>query len=82
MGQVEENLESQDLQYQLAQRARSLGWAEERMEIVPLPKPAEETNSTINILARRIGATQECDIERRAGAEASADCRGQRVLHQ
>jgi DNA invertase Pin-like site-specific DNA recombinase len=29
--QVEENLESQDLQYQLAQRARSLGWGEEQI---------------------------------------------------
>jgi DNA invertase Pin-like site-specific DNA recombinase len=34
MRQVEENLESQDLQYQLAQRARSLGWAEARIQII------------------------------------------------
>ncbi len=32
--QVEENLESQDLQYQLAQRARSLGWAEENIQVI------------------------------------------------
>lgn len=32
--QMEENLESQDLQYQLAQRARSLGWAEARIQII------------------------------------------------
>lgn len=34
MRQVEENLESQDLQYQLAQRARSLGWAEARIQVI------------------------------------------------
>ena len=34
MRQVEENLESQDLQYQLAQRARALGWAEPRIQII------------------------------------------------
>ena len=34
MRQVEENLESQDLQYQLAQRARALGWAEARIQII------------------------------------------------
>ncbi len=34
MRQVEENLESQDLQYQLAQRARSLGWAEVRIQVI------------------------------------------------
>jgi len=34
MRQVEENLESQDLQYQLVQRARSLGWAEARIQII------------------------------------------------
>lgn len=34
MRQVEENLESQDLQYQLAQRARSFGWAEARTQII------------------------------------------------
>jgi len=34
MRQVEENLESQDLQYQLGQRARSLGWAEERIRVI------------------------------------------------
>ena len=32
--QVEENLESQDLQYQLVQRARSLGWPEERIQVI------------------------------------------------
>jgi DNA invertase Pin-like site-specific DNA recombinase len=32
--QVEENLESQDLQYQLVQRARSLGWAEARIQVI------------------------------------------------
>lgn len=32
--QVEENLESQDLQYQLVQRARNLGWAEENIQII------------------------------------------------
>jgi len=32
--QVDENLESQDLQYQLAQRARTLGWAEVRIQII------------------------------------------------
>lgn len=32
--QVEENLESQDLQYQLVQRARSLGWAEGRITVI------------------------------------------------
>ncbi len=32
--QVEENLESQDLQYQLAQRARSLGWADENIQVI------------------------------------------------
>jgi len=34
MRQVEENLESQDLQYQLVQRARSLGWAEGRIVVI------------------------------------------------
>jgi DNA invertase Pin-like site-specific DNA recombinase len=34
MRQVEENLESQDLQYQLAQRARALGWAEARIQVI------------------------------------------------
>jgi DNA invertase Pin-like site-specific DNA recombinase len=34
MRQVEENLESQDLQYQLVQRAHSLGWAEARIQII------------------------------------------------
>ncbi len=34
MRQVTENLESQDLQYQLAQRARALGWAEARIQII------------------------------------------------
>jgi len=34
MRQVEENLESQDLQYQLAQRAQSLGWAKARIQII------------------------------------------------
>lgn len=34
MRQVEENLESQDLQYQLVQRARALGWAEERILVI------------------------------------------------
>lgn len=32
--QVAENLESQDLQYQLAQRARSLGWREARIQVI------------------------------------------------
>jgi DNA invertase Pin-like site-specific DNA recombinase len=32
--QVEDNLESQDLQYQLAQRARSLGWPEPHIQII------------------------------------------------
>lgn len=32
--QVEENLESQDLQYQLAQRARNLGWADENIQVI------------------------------------------------
>jgi DNA invertase Pin-like site-specific DNA recombinase len=32
--QVEENLESQDLQYQLVQRARSLGWTAENTQII------------------------------------------------
>ena len=32
--QVEENLESQDLQYQLVQRARNLGWAEQNIQII------------------------------------------------
>lgn len=32
--QVEENLESQDLQYQLVQRARSLGWIETNIQII------------------------------------------------
>jgi DNA invertase Pin-like site-specific DNA recombinase len=32
--QVAENLESQDLQYQLVQRAQSLGWAEARIVVV------------------------------------------------
>jgi DNA invertase Pin-like site-specific DNA recombinase len=32
--QVEENLESQDLQYQLVQRARALGWAEGRVQVI------------------------------------------------
>jgi DNA invertase Pin-like site-specific DNA recombinase len=32
--QVEENLESQDLQYQLAKRALSLGWQEERIQVI------------------------------------------------
>jgi DNA invertase Pin-like site-specific DNA recombinase len=34
MRQVEENLESQDLQYQLAQRAQSLGWAKARIQVI------------------------------------------------
>ena len=34
MRQVEENLESQDLQYQLVQRARSLGWPEVRVVVI------------------------------------------------
>lgn len=34
MRQVEENLESQDLQYQLVQRARSLGWVEARIIVI------------------------------------------------
>jgi DNA invertase Pin-like site-specific DNA recombinase len=32
--QVEENLESQDLQYQLVQRACSLGWAEANIQVI------------------------------------------------
>jgi DNA invertase Pin-like site-specific DNA recombinase len=32
--QVEENLESQDLQYQLVQRARNLGWADENIQVI------------------------------------------------
>jgi DNA invertase Pin-like site-specific DNA recombinase len=32
--QVEENLESQDLQYQLAQRAQTLGWSQARIQII------------------------------------------------
>lgn len=32
--QVEENLESQDLQYQLVQRARSLGWPEPHIQVI------------------------------------------------
>jgi len=32
--QVEENLESQDLQYQLVQRARSLGWGEADIDVI------------------------------------------------
>jgi DNA invertase Pin-like site-specific DNA recombinase len=32
--QVEENLESQDLQYQLVQRARNLGWAEGNIQVI------------------------------------------------
>jgi DNA invertase Pin-like site-specific DNA recombinase len=32
--QVAENLESQDLQYQLVQRAISLGWAEEQVQVI------------------------------------------------
>jgi DNA invertase Pin-like site-specific DNA recombinase len=32
--QVEENLESQDLQYQLAQRAQALGWIQERIQVI------------------------------------------------
>ena len=34
MRQVEENLESQDLQYQLVQRARSFGWPEGRVSVI------------------------------------------------
>jgi DNA invertase Pin-like site-specific DNA recombinase len=34
MRQVEENLESQDLQYQLVQRARTLGWPAERVVVI------------------------------------------------
>ena len=34
MRQVEENLESQDLQYQLAQRAQAFGWPAERVTVV------------------------------------------------
>jgi DNA invertase Pin-like site-specific DNA recombinase len=34
MRQVEENRESQDLQYQLVQRARSLGWAEANIMVI------------------------------------------------
>jgi DNA invertase Pin-like site-specific DNA recombinase len=34
MRQVEENLESQDLQYQLAQRAHALGWAEGHIQVI------------------------------------------------
>lgn len=34
MRQVEENLESQDLQYQLVQRAHSLGWPEGRIQVI------------------------------------------------
>ncbi|MBK6433818.1 recombinase family protein [Candidatus Amarolinea dominans] len=33
-GQVKEHLESQDLQYQLAQRAVSLGWPTEQVQII------------------------------------------------
>lgn len=33
-GQVKEHLESQDLQYQLAQRAVSLGWPQEQVQII------------------------------------------------
>lgn len=34
MRQVEENLESQDLQYQLAQRARALGWSDSSIQVI------------------------------------------------
>ena len=32
--QVEQNLESQDLQYQLRQRAQSLGWSEVQVTVI------------------------------------------------
>lgn len=34
MRQVEEHLESQDLQYQLVHRARALGWSQEQIEVI------------------------------------------------
>ena len=73
--QVSENLESQDLQYQLANRARSLGWGDEQVEIIDddLGKSgasSQERQGFQNLVAavglKRVGIILVTDVSRLA----------------